>query len=334
MDNRGAIHTPQGSALLAAGGDMTLSLDGDGLLSVVVDEAAVGAQVANGGLIVADGGRVFLTAQAKDALFETVVSHTGTIQARSMAERSGEIVLLGGTDGGTVVVDGTLDASAPDGGDGGFVETSGAHVQVADGARVTTAAPKGATGVWLIDPTDYVIADVDPADGSSYMSAGTLATNLASTHVAIETVDAGEGNGDIFINDSVSWDSANTLTLKAHRNIEINATVSNMNAGDLIVRADKEGTGIGTVTIGEGAAIDFSGSSGDVTIYYNPAGYNQDETKTVQDTNGVLLGPYNDRVTMGSGSFTSYMLVNSLEDLDNVRTEPSGVYALTRIPRP
>ena len=154
VDNRGTIHTPQRSSVLAAGGEMTLSLDGDGLLSVVVDEAAVGAQVANGGLIVADGGRVFLTAKAKDALFETVVSHTGTIRARSMAERNGQIVLLGGMDGGTIVVDGTLDASAPDGGDGGFVETSGAHVQVTDRARVTTAAPKGATGVWLsIPPT-------------------------------------------------------------------------------------------------------------------------------------------------------------------------------------
>ena len=44
-----------------------------------------------------------------------------------------------------------------------------------------------------IDPTDYVIADVDPRMGA-VIDAGTLATNLASTHVAIETVDAGEGD--------------------------------------------------------------------------------------------------------------------------------------------
>ena len=43
---------------------------------------------------------------------------------------------------GTVNVAGKLDASAPNGGDGGFIETSAAHVKVADNAIITTQSHK------------------------------------------------------------------------------------------------------------------------------------------------------------------------------------------------
>jgi len=36
-----------------------------------------------------------------------------------------------------------------------FIETSAAHVNVADTARVTTASTIGLAGTWLIDPFDY-----------------------------------------------------------------------------------------------------------------------------------------------------------------------------------
>ncbi|MGC4010501.1 MAG: hypothetical protein QM805_16820 [Pseudomonas sp.] len=52
---------------------------------------------------------------------------------------------------------GTPDARAPDGGDGGLIETS-RYVKVADGAIVTTLAASGTTGTGLIDPTDFTIS--------------------------------------------------------------------------------------------------------------------------------------------------------------------------------
>src|SRR5690606_8536658 len=128
--NNVIIRARLGNVALAAGNQMTLDFAGDGLLNVKIDEGTAQALVRNGGLIQADGGSVLMTAHASDALLQTVVNNTGVIEARTLQEQDGKIMLLGGFNGGTVNVNGTLDVSAPNGGDGGFVETSGAIVKV------------------------------------------------------------------------------------------------------------------------------------------------------------------------------------------------------------
>jgi hypothetical protein len=75
-------------------------------------------------MIRADGGQVVLTAQAAGQLLKTVVNNTGVIEARTLQHREGRILLLADMNSGTVNAGGTLDASAPAGGNGGFVETS------------------------------------------------------------------------------------------------------------------------------------------------------------------------------------------------------------------
>ena len=152
VSNQGAIHAPAGSVALAGGSAVTLSFDGNRLLDMQVDASTLNALAENRQLIVADGGQVLMSAGAKDSLLASVVNNSGTIQAQTVENRAGKIVLLGGMAAGTTQVAGTLDASAPNGGDGGFIETSAAHVQVADGAKITTLAAAGNTGTWLIDP--------------------------------------------------------------------------------------------------------------------------------------------------------------------------------------
>lgn len=176
VDNSGRITAPLGNVSLAAGQQVTLQLANGSLLGLTVDQGAVAALAANHGFIAANGGQVLLTAQAADQLARAVVNNTGVIEAQTVDSQNGVIRLLGDMQNGTVNVAGTLDASAPDGGNGGFVETSAAQVKVATGTRVSTLAADGATGTWLIDPNDYTIAasggDIDGATLSSNLGSG------------------------------------------------------------------------------------------------------------------------------------------------------------------
>ncbi|MDB5125754.1 MAG: filamentous hemagglutinin N-terminal protein, partial [Mucilaginibacter sp.] len=202
-------------------------------------------------LIQADGGTVVMTAAARDALLDTVVNNTGVIEARTLQNQDGSIKLLGGMEGGTVRVEGTLDASAPNGGNGGSIETSGAHVKVGDGARITTAAPAGKTGTWLIDPQDFTIGAGGDIDGA------TLGSNLDTSDVAIQSsTGAAAGSGDINVNQAVTWTGAHTLSLQADNNININAAISGANGG-LTLNATggisaTAAVGVGTFTLQAG----------------------------------------------------------------------------------
>jgi len=183
VSNQGLITADLGSVVLAAGTAMTLDVVGDGLLNITVDEGAVNALVENGGMIHAHGGKVVLTAQAAGQLLKTVVNNTGVIEAQTLQDRNGSISLLGDMQSGAVNVSGTLDASAPNGGDGGSIETSAATVNVADGAQITTVAASGVTGTWLIDPVDFTIA---PLGGNT--SGATLSALLGTNSVIISTL--------------------------------------------------------------------------------------------------------------------------------------------------
>jgi len=227
--NTGDITTPRGSTLMGAGSTVTLDLGGP--VSIEVKEARLNTLIEQGGAIRADGGLVYLTAKAAGDLAASVINHTGMTQARTLAAgENGEIRLMGDMDHGSVQVAGTLDAGAPaslnpEGGDGGFIETSAAKVKVADEARVTTRADQGKTGEWLIDPSDFTVSAGGAVETDSGIGADTLSDNLADNSITVQTVESGGGNGDIFVNDAVTWQSGTTLTLNAHRDIEINATI-------------------------------------------------------------------------------------------------------------
>ncbi|MDB5857424.1 MAG: putative heme-hemopexin-binding/utilization protein, partial [Ramlibacter sp.] len=250
LANHGTISARGGDVVLAAGQAVTLDVLGDQLLRVSVDRGAVNALISNGGLIQADGGRVLLTAQAAGELLSTAVNNTGIIQARTISNHQGSIKLLGDMGNGVLTVAGKLDASAPQGGDGGFIETSAARVQVHADAVVTTASATGRTGDWLIDPQDFNIG----SGATDNISGPTLSALLVTNSVTITTapgptvVVAGtppltrlntsvDGPGDINVNDAVSWTAApntTTLTLNASRDVNVNRAITATN-GNLVV---------------------------------------------------------------------------------------------------
>ncbi|MEX8518616.1 MAG: GLUG motif-containing protein [Leptothrix sp. (in: b-proteobacteria)] len=264
VSNQGAITARLGTVALAAGDKISLNFNGNSLLGVVVDQGALNALVENRQAILADGGLVVLTAKGLDAVLASAVNNSGEVRAQTVANQAGRILLLGDMQSGSVNVGGTLDASAPAGGNGGFVETSAAHVKVAADTRVTTAAAQGQAGNWLIDPHDFTIA----ASGGD-ISGTTLSNNLASGNITIQSSGGAAGtNGDLNVNDAVAW-SAHTLTLTAANNVNINAVMSATGAASLALNpASANGSDAanasGTVRVGMDSngfigRVDFSG---------------------------------------------------------------------------
>lgn len=295
VSNQGVISARLGSVALAGGEAVTLDVAGDGLLNVSVSRGAVNALVSNGGLIQADGGHVLLTAQAAGNLLNTVVNNTGVIQAQTLQDRNGSIELLGDMQGGKVSLDGSLDASAPAGGDGGHVETSAAHVAVGEGARVSTVATSGRTGQWLIDPPDFTIGNA-PGDD---ISGTTLSGQLVTNNITIDTRTlTGVGNGDIFVNSPVTWTAsgvATTLTLNANRDVNINAAVTPTN-GNFLVSSGRDIVVDGALTATNGSislnAVDSVTQRAAITLSDGnlllSAGNNIVEFSTISLTNSSL----------------------------------------------
>ena len=147
VSNEGSLSASAGVALAAAE-TVSLALDNKQMLTVSVTGAKLKALVQNKGLIIADGGAVYLTAAGRDTLLGTVVNNEGIIQARGLVNKQGRIILSGL--GGDVVNTGTLDVSGKvKGAKGGLVVLNGNRVAVA-GNSVIDASGDAAGGRVII----------------------------------------------------------------------------------------------------------------------------------------------------------------------------------------
>jgi filamentous hemagglutinin family protein len=263
-----------------------------------------GRDVGNTGTIKAS--QVDLQANRRLAIGGKVIAQTangagGTVTARALViDVSGHIVTSATkaeNSGGTVsvvardltIVSGTIAADGGKGGTGGFIETSGAHLHVADSAKISTLATNGHAGTWLIDPQDFTIAsfggDITGAELSSELAGGNVVIQSSSG--------AKSGSGDIFVDDAVSWSTASTLTLDAYHDIAVNAPVTISGAGGLRLTTNDGGSG-GILAVNLPVSFTSTGTLGALTI------------------NG-----------------TQYTLENNFATLiSNLNASPSGHYAL------
>jgi filamentous hemagglutinin family protein len=217
VQNEGTIVATMGNVQMASGEKISLNLNGNSLVKLTIDQGTMDALVENKGLIKADGGQVYLTTQALNTILDGMVNNTGVIEAQSIDDLKGEVILF--AHGGTATVSGTIDAS------GGFVETSGKNLGVADGTIVKAKT-------WLLDPEYIVIGSkiedqIYPED-TLETAASSIVTSLNNgTNVIVDATD------DIQVNESIITGAmANDaiLTLKAggdivvYDNVTIDAT--------------------------------------------------------------------------------------------------------------
>ena len=314
VDQAGYVTVPYGKVGLGSGEQITLDINGNNFMAVAVQTGSLGgtaALVANRGFIQASGGTVLLSAATLKSLVRNVINMSGTINADNAIGDGGTIRLLGGA-GGTVAVTGNLlNRSIGASGNGGTVETSGGQLAVSS-AGVYTWATNGKTGNWIIDPADFTIA----AGGGDITGAG-ISTNLSRTNITILLSGGSTGvNGDINVNDAISWSSGKTLNLSAFRDVNLNAAITGSGPGAaLVLRADNSGTGTGTVLFGAGGGVNLSGAGSTVKIYYNPASFG---TAT------------NFAPNVSAGTVTAYQLVNNLANLFGINANLAGTYAMAR----
>ncbi|MBV8802640.1 MAG: filamentous hemagglutinin N-terminal domain-containing protein, partial [Gammaproteobacteria bacterium] len=162
---------------------------------------------------------------------------------------------------GNTLFYGNISAKAGiNGGNGGFVETSGHYLDVND-IQIDLSASKGEEGTWLLDPSNIYIAanqanataagmsgsdtSANTISGGSAAASGAVQDSLlttsvlnaalASSNVTVTTTNAnGTGVGDINIVDPITWTSGSTLFLTAANNININAIITTGTSASLL----------------------------------------------------------------------------------------------------
>lgn len=301
--NIGTITARVGQVALAAGTTFTLDLAGDRLVEIGL--GADNAIVDHSGHIVADGSTVQISARAAGALVDSVVNVSGTVLASSAHEEGGTIVLTAdnitttadavlkadaGTngDGGTIYgyadklgkYDGTFSAQGgSQSGDGGFIETSGKKVQIANGISVNTLAANGETGNWTIDPEDLTVTNDGAISGSIDPDASTV-TNATVVNQLLTTGVTLAANNSITVDGAINSSGAGNLALN-DQNADGNLTI-NLNAAITL--------GAGKVLSGQGSVVNVANTG----VIQNGV----DVAKAGGATVNVAAGDYNQVVTV------------------------------------
>ena len=141
--NSGVISAQLGRIELASGSTVTIDLYGDKLVELSVNGALADAFVENSGTIMANGGRIALTAEAAQGIVDDVINMTGIIRANTVRQSEG-IIVLEGNNKGIVHVSGEIEATTLNQSDkiGGRVDIKGDHIFL-DDAQINISGNRG-----------------------------------------------------------------------------------------------------------------------------------------------------------------------------------------------
>jgi filamentous hemagglutinin family protein len=198
VSNTGVISARLGSIAIGSGSEFTLDFYGDQLINFSVDAPSSTAStgVVNSGKLLADGGKVLITAQAAAGVLDNVIDMAGVAETRSVSEQDGEIILSGG-DNGTVDVSGSLTATGDKSGQtGGTVKVLGNNVVLASTANINVS---GDAGGGTID------VGGDAHGSGPDQDAGTATVNAGSILNASGITSGNGGNVVVWSNDNTQF---------------------------------------------------------------------------------------------------------------------------------
>ncbi|OEZ46205.1 YDG domain-containing protein [Janthinobacterium lividum] len=284
VSQRGVLNA--NSAVVGENGRIVLKASGKALLEAGSVTSATGA-VGKGGDIQVLGEQVGLLGNAAiDASGATgggTVLLGGDYQGKNAAVQNARQVLVGkdasvnadavhGGNGGKVIawgnesaqVHGSISArGGAQGGDGGFVETSG-HYLAVDGIRVNTSAAHGKRGNWLLDPYDITVVAGSGGQLSSFdQFADSPATGNAS--IGADLISGASSNVTLQALHRINFNSAIniaqqgvSLTAQAGEIINVNAPITT-NGGHITLSANDAAAGM---AYGAGSNVNLNAALG------------------------------------------------------------------------
>jgi filamentous hemagglutinin family protein len=231
VDNQLAIQADLGTVALASGEKITLALENNSVISVVVNEAVqsevfgpdgnkMASAIKNSGTILAEGGKAILTARVLNKVFDYAINNTGLIKVTSLVKHDGVIELM--AEGAPVVNSGTLEAETV------YIKVSNAGI---------TNAPEG-----------KIIAQVSPTaltGGKIFLEAATI-LQQGSISANVEQGTAGQ----------IDMISDNNIVLDENSRTEARAAGISGNGGKININSKQ-----GSVFVNKNAKIDFSAGS-------------------------------------------------------------------------
>jgi filamentous hemagglutinin family protein len=226
--------------------------------------ARIDASGTAGGGSIRVGGDVRGAAGTRTAR-TTRVEQGATLAADATAMGNGGSVVLWADE--AVSFAGLITARGAGAGAGGFAEVSGRLALDYAGTTDLTAA-SGRWGTLLLDPNNITVVtsggtNTIPSPGTP----GNVSLNAPALVTALGTADVElVATNNITVNAALTWASAGTLRLTANNNVTLSQAVTATGAGGLVIRADADGSGVGTANLNAGislasGALDAQGAS-------------------------------------------------------------------------
>ncbi len=156
----------------------------------------------------------------------TEVLFTGSAHADALTSGDGGQIILWSD--GLTEFSGDLSANGAGEGNGGLIETSGlAQLTIGESSQVSTRAPNGELGTWLLDPTDLAIVSIG---GSAGIVAGTNTAADSSLDVVTLTSALNATNVTLQATNSITVDAAVDATGNANPgNLHLQTNSLNLN---------------------------------------------------------------------------------------------------------
>ncbi len=288
VSNSGLIQANMGHVILASGDAMTVTFEGNNLVSFAVDAGVsstakdqngkpVKTGVSNTGRIIADGGQILISAKDAAGILDNAISMDGIAQARTISSHAGEIIISGDENNGVVDIAGSLDVS---GITAGNINITGHHIFL-DHSAVLNA--NGLTGGGNI----YIGGGLHGSGALPHANAVVMASGAQLSANAIDI-----GNGGNIVLWSDNYTNANgSISSKGGANGGNGGTVETsskniLNVGDLRVNTLAVKGNNGTWLLDPyDITISSSATSGGSFDAGNPDTFTPTATANVADSN-------------------------------------------------